>query len=392
MWFPYALIAAWLVVHAGALWFGWLFQRGLGSPVATETEPPVTIVAPVKGDGPLLRPFLACLRTLDYSDYRILAVVESETDPAAAILCAEAGRPGAPLRVCVAGLAETEGQKVHNLRHALGELDAVTAIVAFIDADTLPRPDWLARLVRPLEREPEIAAVTGYRWIVPEGRDLPSAIVAAANCSLVSLPRPWPICWGGTLALRRASVDRLDLRGTLAGAVVDDVHLTRILAEAGLRVLTPRGLILLSPVRHDWSSAFAFARRQYVLVRWYLPLSWAVALVLTTLPLLAASLALALAAGGDRVAVAALAAAVLMGQLRVVVRGRIAEELWGEEGRRLYDRHRRVDRWCAPLWTAFHAASVWASIGVRRLWWSGILYEIGGRTRTRVLRRLDRET
>lgn len=390
MWFLNALMAAWLVVHAGALLFGWLFQRGLGSPVATETEPPVTIIAPVKGDGPLLRPFLARLRTLDYSDYRILAVVESEDDPATSILRDEAGRPGATLDVGVAGLAETEGQKVHNLRHALGELDARTAIVAFIDADTLPRPDWLARLVRPLEREPEVAAVTGYRWIVPDGRDLPSAIVAAANCSIVSLPRPWPICWGGTLALRRADVDQLDLRGKLAGAVVDDVQLTRILAEAGLRVLTPRGLILLSPVHHDWSSAFAFARRQYVLVRWYQPLSWAMALVLTTLPLAAALVALALAAGGDRAALAVLAAAIVMGQLRVAVRGRIAEELWGEEGRQLYERHKQVDRWGAPLWIAFHAASVWASIGVRRLWWSGILYEIGGRTRTRVLRRLGR--
>ena len=383
MWFLYALMAAWLVVHVGALVFAWLFQRGLGSPVTSETEPPVTIIAPVKGDGSLLRPFLARLRTLAYSDYRILAVVESDDDPAASLLRDEAGQEGAPLDVTVAGLAETEGQKVHNLRHALAQLDARTQIVAFIDADTMPLSDWLTRLVRPLTREPDIAAVTGYRWIVPEGRDLPSAVVAAANCSLVSLPRPWSICWGGTLALRRSTVDELDLRGRLAGAVVDDVQLTRILAEAGLRVLTPRGLILLSPVRHSWRSAFAFARRQYVLVRWYLPGSWAFAL-------LAAPAALALALRGDRVALVVLAAAIVLGQVRVVLRGRIADGLWGQAGRSLYDRHRRVDRWLPPLWIAFHAASIWASIGVRRLWWSGILYEIGGRTLTRVLRRESR--
>lgn len=390
MWFLYALMAAWLVVHAGALCFAWLFQRGLGSPVTTETEPPVTVVVPVKGDGELLQPFLDRLRTLSYSAYRILAVVESEDDPAASLLRSEATRPGAPLRVTVAGLAETEGQKVHNLRHALGELDPACEIVAFIDADTLPAPDWLTRLVRPLEREPDVAAVTGYRWIVPDGRDLPSAVVAAANASLVSLPRPWPICWGGTLALRRATIERFDLRGRLAGAVVDDVHLTRILAAEGLRVLTPRGLTLLSPVRHTWSSAFAFARRQYVLVRWYLPGSWALALVLTSLPVVAAPVAVGLALAGDVTAWAALAAAVAMAQVRVALRSRITRALWGPDGKGIYDRQKPVDRWCAPLWVAFHAASVWASIGVRQLWWAGILYEIGGRTRTRVLSRIPR--
>ncbi|WP_375461262.1 glycosyltransferase [uncultured Enterovirga sp.] len=381
----YGLIFAWLAQFVVAMWFAWRFPRDLGKPLSPESEPPVVVVTPVKGAGPDLPGFVARLRSFSYSDYTVVAVVESEADPAFAVLQEAARGEGAPMSVLVAGLAETEGQKNHNIRHAIAHLGPDPQIVAFVDADTLPQRDWLTRLVRPLVRDPDIAAVTGHRWIVPRGDDLPSAIVAAANASLLTLPRLWSVCWGGTLAMRRETLEAIDLRRGLSGAVVDDVLITLILHEHGLRVFTPKGLVVISPVEHSWASAFAFIRRQHMFVRFYLPGSWITALVMLTGPILAALAAAALAFTGDRLAIAVLAAAIGLGQLRVYLRARIARRLWGLDGDALNARTRFAERWLAPVWICFHAAAAWAAGWSRQIRWAGVVYEVRGRNETRIL-------
>ena len=157
----YGLMFAWMAQFAIAMWFAWRFPAEIGRALSREREPPVAVVAPVKGAGPDLADFVARLRSFAYSDYSVLAVVEAEADPAYAALLVAARGEGAPMTVRVAGLSEARGQKVHNLLHALAHLGPRPEIVAFVDADTLPSKDWLTRLVRPLVREQEIAAVTG---------------------------------------------------------------------------------------------------------------------------------------------------------------------------------------------------------------------------------------
>ena len=106
------------------------------------------------------------LRAQRYARYRIIASVESKDDPAFAFLCAAEPEVGAPLEVTVAGLAENAGQKVWNLTAALERLAPEDDVVAFIDADTLPTPEWLPRLVAVLVNSGRPVA-TGYRWMTP---------------------------------------------------------------------------------------------------------------------------------------------------------------------------------------------------------------------------------
>lgn len=348
------------------------------------------MIAPVKGAGRHLAAFVGRLRGLDYPDYRIVAVVESEADPAFSALAALACGPGAPLSIEVAGLATDEGQKVHNLRHGLARLRDRDRIVAFVDADTLPSPDWLRRLVRPLMREADIAAVTGYRWIVPDDGAWASAAVAAANCSVLILPRLWDVCWGGSLACRRETVDSIDMRKRLRGAVVDDVHLTRVLRDLGLRVFSPRSLIVASPARHDWRSAAQFGRRQYQFIRWYLPLTWWLGTGLLVLPVVGCFVAVWLGLIGNPIGLLALGVAVVIGQARATLRSRIAAGLERCEPAITYPRQAVADRWLVPLWTALHAGCALSAAASTRMWWAGTLYEFGGPTTTRVIRRADR--
>lgn len=387
MWWLYALVGLWLALSAGATFWVYRFQGRVGAPMSTDPQPRVTVIAPVKGAGPHLRPFLDCLLGLDYADYRVLAVAESEADPAVPVLRERQGGD-ARLSISVAGLSEGEGQKVHNLRHALAQIDEATRIVALIDADTLPSPDWLRRLVRPLVRSNDIAAVSGHRWIVPEGEDLPSAVVAAATAALIPTPRIWGACWAGTLAFRRETVDELRIGDRLAGAISDDGIITRLLWERRLKVLTPGALLVVSPVRHSWASAFAFGRRQYMCVRWYMPKVWAAALVVIMLPIAGGAAAVVLLLKGDAVGFGALALGVALGQIRARLRASVFERIRGAEGRALYRRYAWVDRALAPLWASFHGLCALASAFLNRVWWAGVLYEVRGRNATRVVKRL----
>lgn len=381
-------MALWLTHLAGALWFAWRFARGLGAQLPAVEEVPATVVAPVKGAGPDLPDFVRRLRHLAYADYRVVAVVESDDDPAVPILRAGAAAPGgAAMEVLTAGLARARGQKVHNLLHALDRLDDRTEIVAFVDADTLPEPDWLTRLARPLLRDRTVAASTGHRWIVPRGDDLPSAVVAAAGASLLTLPRMWDIAWGGTLAMRRDTLDLLDLGTSLGGAVVDDCAITRLLRARGARIFTSRELVVRSPVEHSWSSAFAFARRQHMFVRFYLPAFRWTSLAALTLPVVAGASAVVLALSGDPAAAAVLAVAAALGQVRSILRDRIRDRLWGPAAGALPRRARRVERWMAPVWVTFHAAAAWSAGVSRHLRWAGVVYRVVGHNETRIVSR-----
>lgn len=388
MWSLYALVGLWLCLSAGATLWVRRFQARVWAPMSTDAQPPVTVIVPVKGAGPHLGPFLNCLLSFDYADYRVLAVVESEADPALPLLRAREAGAGSRLSVLIAGLSQGEGQKVHNLRHALQRLDDRARIVALLDADTRPSPDWLWRLVRPLTREPDIAAVSGHRWIVPDGDDLPSAVVAAANAALIPTPRLWGACWAGTLALRRETLEELRVWERLAGAISDDGIITRLLAEKKLKVLTPGGLLVVSPVRHSWPSAFAFGRRQYQCVRWYMRKVWGAALIVITLPVAGSIAALALSVTGDLVGVAALGFAAALGQVRAQLRARVFQRVLGPTGLELYRRYAWADRGLMPLWAAFHSLCAIASATSNRIRWAGVLYEIRGRNDTQVLGRV----
>ena len=385
--FIYGLIVLWLALLAGAVSVAWRFQRGIGNRVDLAREPRVVVIAPVKGANRHLPDFMARLRAQDYGRYRIVAVVAAAPDAALPVLQAAAAGPGAPLSIAVAGLSVDEGQKIHNLLHALDRLDGSDEIVAFVDADTQPAPDWLLRLVEPLTRG-GIDVVTGHRWLLPVRGDLPSALAAAATNSLVGALRVYNVVWGGTCAMHWATIERIGLRDRWRGSIVDDVHLTRIMREHRLRLLAPRSLIVASPIEHSYRSAFAFGRRQYKFIRWYLPEVWWLGAAMTALFLVAGASALALACTGDRFALAALVLAFVLGQARASVRLMIVRKAFGGAAQGAY--RAKADaavRWLAPAWIALHAASAWTTLLSRSLVWAGVVYEFRGYRETRVVSR-----
>ncbi|PYS82353.1 MAG: hypothetical protein DMF70_08125, partial [Acidobacteria bacterium] len=168
-------------------------------------------------------------------------VSDRAADPALAVV-AEAFRsfekPNSPsVRVVIAGEATDSGQKVHNLRLAVGDADPQSAVFAFVDTDARPSLGWLQSLVAPLSDE-SLGAATGYRWFVARG-GIAAHLRSVWNASIASAlgaQRDKNFCWGGSTAIRRETFERVKVSESWRGTVSDDFTMTRVLQDARLPI------------------------------------------------------------------------------------------------------------------------------------------------------------
>jgi hypothetical protein len=372
------LLIPWVVIMIATTFIVWRYTWGLPLTEVPTSQPSVAVIVPIKGTSKSTEAFLHALRHQDYRNYRIIAAVESEEDPAFHALQQQTGMAGAPVEICVAGLAHRSGQKIHNLLAALCRLKPTDEIVAFTDADTLPQPLWLPRLIAGIVNAGR-EAVTGYRWMIPADSRLSSAVVAAANASIATLLRvPYVAnaCWGGTMVMSRALLEQIDIRRYWEGAVLDDLQMTRALREHGIMIFSPRQSLLLSPIAMSWRQAFAFGRRQYQLVLTHDPDLWLLAALGTAVPAISSAIAIALLCRGSIFALCVLALAVLLGEMRTRLRQQIVMAMWGRELRSGLTGFWTIDRWLRPLWWGFHTACVFSALGSRRISWAGVDYII----------------
>jgi cellulose synthase/poly-beta-1,6-N-acetylglucosamine synthase-like glycosyltransferase len=371
----YAAIAAWLAEAALATIAVWHYWRGVRGSVPPGFAAPTVVIVPVRGDQGLSR-LLPALHAQRFRDWRLIFSLETDSDPAYPLLARFAAetaeRPETEL--VVAGVATASGQKIHNQLAALARLRPRDEVVVFADADIVPRPDWLARLVDPLGRD-DVQIVSGWRWLVPDDDRLATAFVAAAHASMSLAPRTrrWALAWGGSTALRRRYLEEIDLPARWRGAVSDDLRLTQVAWAHGGTVLGPSALLLRSPIGYGWRDGAAFIRRQYLFIRIHAPRYWALAAVAVTIPLLGWAAAIATILGGQRWLLLAFALAISLHRFRAEIRGRVARLLWDEPNRR---RQRWLDRWAVPAWLLFHAALLWSTAFGRTIRWAGRRYRL----------------
>lgn len=189
-----------------------------------------------------------------------LIVASSGQCPAAETL---ADREGDWVQLVRAGIASDEGQKVHKLRGALRELGPTDHWLVFIDADILPPPRLVGRLLFPLATgKADIS--TGYRMLLPE-RSLMASLVGAVEMQLATLPRApnATMPWGGAMAMSREVAERLNLDAALAGRLSDDMAIGLAGWRAKLRLRPVRDLLVATPLDGDAADLLAFGVRQY---------------------------------------------------------------------------------------------------------------------------------
>ena len=355
------------------------YRQGLPRPEKPGIEPNVAVFLPVRGAANLSR-LLPLLRAQEYGPYRIIACVESARDPAYALLREAERGPGAPLEVTVAGLAENAGQKVWNLLAGLERLTPQDEIVAFIDADTLPTPLWLPRLVAVIVNSGRPVA-TGYRWMTPSDQRWSSSCLAAANNTIASLPRgvlPMTLVWGGSVAMKRSTMEAIRLKDYWLGAISDDVQMAEALRQSGLLAHAPRQGLLLTPVSCSWRDFLEFGVRQYRIIFVHQPDAWAVALLCLWAPPVCLALATPSLFAGSPGAWLAIVLIVALGEVRTRLRQGIQTALWPEVDGPADRRRWRAERLMRPVWHLMHALSAAGAPLSRTISWAGIRYRMNG--------------
>ncbi len=192
--------------------------------------PSVTLVVPCCGAEEGLADNLTALLSQDYPTLTICFVVERRDDAAVPIIEELEGE------LVFAGRAEGRGQKVHNLLQALETVEP-SDVWAFADSDGRPDSGWLGRLVARLE-DPGVGVASTYRFYVPEPTSFPTLLRSVWNASVLSLlgEHGRNFAWGGGMAVRRDTFDRVGVAAAWSGALSDDYALTHAVRGAGLTV------------------------------------------------------------------------------------------------------------------------------------------------------------
>ena len=230
----YSLIA----FVAGLLWFAdRRRQRALG----TDYAPPVTIFKPVRGaDAGAYENFASFCRQA-YPEFQLLFGVKEESDPAVAILRRlQADFPDCEIDLVISDAEIGYNGKVSNLQNMFPRARHDVLLIA--DSDIRVAPDYLRRVVAPLQR-PEVGMVTClYR-----GTNATTAAGLLENIGISSTFGP-EVCTsralegiafalGSTIVFRRAILERIGGFPALADYLADDFVLGNETARAGYEVV-----------------------------------------------------------------------------------------------------------------------------------------------------------
>ncbi|MDF1751663.1 MAG: glycosyltransferase family 2 protein [Verrucomicrobiales bacterium] len=363
------------------------------------------VIVPIKGVTPRhTSDFFQSLLEQNYAKYRIIVTVETSDDPAAEWLSDQFGislstpvwAPQNPtngfqnLQLVVAGKCKGRGQKVHNQLAAFQELTPEDELIAFVDADILCPPDWLAKLTAPINRGTHDPATT-YRWLVPANRRPASLFASVINASVTTqggnVRENMP--WGGSMAISRAAFNDLDVPALFEGSVNDDLRLGKAAKKAGYKVGYIRNLVRPSEINFTWAKFFEFARRQYLQVKVFAPILYASSNLIFAIYFWGFVSVVVSIAMGNLWAWVPFIIATLLDQVRASTRESIYRKLFGDD-RETYKRIARtsfIEHFMTPVYMAIHGLVIMSTWFMNKMEWGGVQYQIEGVNKTRVLKR-----
>jgi ceramide glucosyltransferase len=274
----YLLVVEQVLQGLHNLWDGlrWLHmaQRRIGSH-AGFYAPRVALICPVKGVEPGLEQNLAALTSFDYPDYEIFFALASGEDPARKVLDKLAASSKHRVHVVIAGRPEGCGEKVNNLRAAMQQAKEGYDVFVFADSDGRPGRSWLAHLVAPLA-DPNLGAVTTFRWFFRQGHGFWSALASAWNAPAATYlgEHHNNFCWGGGTAIRRERFEQASVYEYWNGSVSDDLSLTAALRRAGAPILFAPECLVPTVFDCDAAGLLEFTNRQIIILRVYESRLW----------------------------------------------------------------------------------------------------------------------
>ena len=350
----------------------------------------VLLTIPCKGIDRAFEQNITSFLTQKYSSYVVHFVLESESDVAYSELNRIVEKLGSRItakevKILIAGIAESSGQKVHNLLYSIENADDGVDVFAFADSDACSRYLWLSNLVHSLMRT-KVGASTGYRWFVPEKNNFATIALSCLNAKIAQMvgKSRWNQAWGGSMAIRRETFFELELDRIWKTAISDDLTLSYAVKKAGYRIKFHPACLVASYEKTTLSKLFEFGRRQFMITRIMTPWVWLFALlsiVFANIGLWGGLVMSIVAFKNDftwRYFILSLPIVMAIGQLlRAVLRQRLAWKLFETERESL-----KATIVCDILFAWFYSILMLVilvtSIFGRTITWRGIKYRMHG--------------
>lgn len=387
------LAAQWALVER----FGRILQRSVPSTTGSENSLNAVVVMCLRGSDPFLRRTLEALAVQTHRPSAILLVIDHASDPALPEVRKGLERPLEEGRAHLSFLEEPRrgcSLKCSSLVQACSALPADTDVVAFLDADTLPDAEWLARLCRPFADE-SVAVVTGNRWFDPPRPSFGAVARQVWNAAAIVQMSEYGIPWGGTLCLRRSFLEEAKLPEKWGEAFCEDTMLRREAGRLKKKVVFEPKLLIPNGEDCSASDFLGWCSRQLLTARLYHP-AWTLvsghAILAAGLPVAAIVAAIVYAALGYWIVaggyVLTLALLVIANAALVERIHRLVAKLFRQMGRPLRDRtfgeilYQGCVTGVSPV---LYLIAFLRSLFVRRIRWRGIDYDVRGPWDVRML-------
>jgi Glycosyltransferase like family 2 len=257
------------VVGMAVAWgyFAYRSSKGYEPP---QLLPEVAVLLPLRGADPSLEACLKGLMAQDYLPYRVHIVIDSAEDPAQAVVArvlSEAGPGAASMHVETRRILGTDcSAKLSAQRQALTTLDDKVSVIAFLDADCVPSPNWLREIVAPFS-DAGVGAATGFRWAAPRGAGLGTL----ARYVFLGLIFPqhflYRIPWGGSFAIRRSAIKNTGLLEHWTHCLCEDTSAYGRLRGAGFRLAFVPAATQVNGEAIDVDGVHTFIFRQILCAR-----------------------------------------------------------------------------------------------------------------------------
>lgn len=240
--------------------------------------PRTAVLCPCKGMEPGLEQNLLSLCEFNHQNYEVFFILASESDSAAGLVKRVASQSKVKAHVVFAGRPDSCGEKVNNLRVAIGQVPPEFEVLVFADSDGRPGRSWLHHLVAPLN-DLRTGATTTMRWLIPNRGNFATLLLAAWNAPLVNmLKEKGPnFCWGGGTAIRRSIFDQVNVLEEWQGSISDDYSLTAAIERSGRPIVFIPECLTVSFAETDFRGLMEFTNRQILITKIYSQKMWAMA-------------------------------------------------------------------------------------------------------------------
>ncbi|MDA0835541.1 MAG: glycosyltransferase family 2 protein [Planctomycetota bacterium] len=392
-------ICAWcgsgLLVFYSLMQLTWLIElyRRYQQPVELKGPYLKSAVAlTLRGADPFLRNCLAGLMSQDHPDYCIVVMIDSTEDPATGLVKQILkDYPSDKVLVrYVTAPRMTCSLKMEALIQIVEQLDPSYEAVVICDADTIPHSSWLRELVGVLN-DPHIGVASGIRWYMPMDKAWGSLVRHVWNFGATLQMSAFDIGWGGSLAIRRKSMQQINLLDQWGQAMFEDTLTVSRHLDSNWKLAFVPTATMINRESIDLRSCISFITRQ-LLNAWLYHKNWKCVIGSATLVAIALTLSFLLVGAGaiigspSIVMIAALAILFYAGTniVSVVSLERQIRRLMRTRSDSPSPIPLRI--FAAAALTQFvYLYCIYRALRTRSLEWRGLKYEIAGPWQVRLL-------